>query len=201
MNILKFFLRRKLNHQKLYFKLFKPSPTQYAEYLKFHNVFYSIGEHCSIVFGANITDFSYVRMGDNVRLSICTIFGHDGSVNMLNRAYNKKLDKVGKTDLKDNVFIGHGALIMPNICIGPNAVVGAGSVVTKDVMEGSVVAGNPAKEICKIDDLVNKLEDYTNSIPWSELIKSRVGGYDAEIEPELVKQRIEYFYGSKTDKQ
>jgi hypothetical protein len=33
------------------------------------------------------------------------------------------------------------------------------------------------------------------------LIKSRVGGYDAEIEPELVKQRIEYFYGSKTDMQ
>jgi acetyltransferase-like isoleucine patch superfamily enzyme len=140
-------------------------------------------------------------MGDNVRLSICTIFGHDGSVNMLNRAYNKKLDKVGKTDLKDNVFIGHGALIMPNVCIGPNAIVGAGSVVTKDVKEGSVVAGNPAKEICKIDDLVNKLEDYTNSIPWSGLIKSRVGGYDAEIEPELVKQRIEYFYGSKTDMQ
>lgn len=182
-------------------KSFKPSPTQYAEYLKFHNVLYSMGNNCYILSGANITDPAYVKMGNNVMLSQCTLLGHDGSIHMLNIAYNKKLDKVGKTDIKDNVFIGHGALIMPNICIGPNAVVGAGSVVTKDVMEGSVVAGNPAKEICKIDDLVNKLEDYTNSIPWSELIKSRVGGYDAEIEPELVKQRIEYFYGSKTDKQ
>ena len=50
-------------------KLFKPSPTQYAEYLKFHNVLYSMGNNCYILPSANITDPAYVKMGNNVMLS------------------------------------------------------------------------------------------------------------------------------------
>jgi acetyltransferase-like isoleucine patch superfamily enzyme len=196
MKILKKILYKNIKYKNWYLKLCKPSPTQYAEYLKHHNLLYSMGKNCSILPSANITDPAYVRMGNNVRLSECTLFGHDGSVNMLNVAYNKKLDKVGKIDIKDNVFIGHGALVLPGLTIGPNAIIGAGSVVTKDVKEGSVVAGNPAKEICKIESLVNKLEDYTNSVPWSALIKNRNGAYDPKIESELIKQRTQYFYKS-----
>jgi acetyltransferase-like isoleucine patch superfamily enzyme len=82
---------------------------------------------------------------------------------------------VGKTDIKDNVFIGHGAIVMPNVSIGPNVIIGAGSIVNKDVAEGDVVVGNPAKEVCKVVDLVTKLQNYTDTVPWSELIKNRKG--------------------------
>lgn len=48
-------------------------------------------------------------------------------------------------NIEENVWIGSGAIVLPGVRIGKNAIVGAGSVVTKDVPEGAVVAGNPAR--------------------------------------------------------
>jgi len=185
---------KNFKYKNLYMKVCKPTPTQYAEYLKYHGFLYAMGKDCYILPTANITDPDYVKMGNNVMLSECTLLGHDGSIRMLNIAYDKKLDKVGKTEILDNVFIGHGAIVMPGVTIGPNAIIGAGSIVTKSVQEGAVVAGNPAKEICKIDDVVNKMEAYTDSVPWVNLIKNRDNAYDPQLEPELIRQRIAYFY-------
>lgn len=53
--------------------------------------------------------------------------------------------KVEPTVVKRGASIGTGATILPNTCIGENAIVGAGSVVTKDVPANAVIAGNPAK--------------------------------------------------------
>lgn len=47
--------------------------------------------------------------------------------------------------IEDNVFIGAGSVILPGIKIKKNSIIGAGSVVTKDVLENTVVVGNPAK--------------------------------------------------------
>jgi len=53
--------------------------------------------------------------------------------------------KVERTLVSKGASIGSGATILANITIGKNALVGAGSVVTKDVQENAVVAGNPAR--------------------------------------------------------
>jgi acetyltransferase-like isoleucine patch superfamily enzyme len=53
--------------------------------------------------------------------------------------------KVEKTIVKKGASIGSGSTILANITIGENAIVGAGSVVTKDVPEDAIVAGNPAR--------------------------------------------------------
>ncbi|WP_346675095.1 sugar O-acetyltransferase [Methanobrevibacter woesei] len=54
--------------------------------------------------------------------------------------------------LKKNVWVGIGATILPGVTVGENSIVGAGSVVTKDVPDNTIVAGNPAKFIKKIDE-------------------------------------------------
>ena len=51
-----------------------------------------------------------------------------------------------------NVWIGAGAIIMPGITVGENSVVGAGSVVTKDVPPNTVVVGNPARVLREIGE-------------------------------------------------
>lgn len=52
----------------------------------------------------------------------------------------------------DNVWIGAGAVIMPNITIGKNSVIGAGAVVTKDIPENVVAFGNPCRVYREIND-------------------------------------------------
>jgi len=57
----------------------------------------------------------------------------------------------GKVVIESDAWIGAGAIIMPNITIGEGAVVGAGSVVTRDVDKYTIVAGIPARVIGTVD--------------------------------------------------
>ncbi len=54
--------------------------------------------------------------------------------------------------IEDGATIGTGAVVLPRLCIGKDAIVGAGAVVLADVPAGTIVAGNPAKPIGKVDD-------------------------------------------------
>jgi acetyltransferase-like isoleucine patch superfamily enzyme len=59
--------------------------------------------------------------------------------------------KVEKTVIKKGASIGSGATILANLCVGENAIVGAGAVVTKDVPANTIVVGNPAKILRQIE--------------------------------------------------
>lgn len=188
-----------LNYGKfpnLYRRLCQPSGGEYAEFLRRYGGFQGIGEHCTILTSTFFSDPAYVRIGNNVHFSTCTLLGHDGVIAMLNHAYGVKLDSVGKIDIRDNVFIGYNALILPNVTIGPNAIVAAGAVVTKDIAEGDIVGGIPAKPIGRVTDLVKKLQAETEGLPWADLIQQREGSFDPAMEPELVRKRVSFFYGS-----
>ena len=179
----------------LYIKFCRPSSLEYGEFLRRHGGLYSVGEQTSINVGVNITDPAYLRIGRNCAISACTLLGHDGVVRILNNAYGKKLDSVGKIDILDNSFVGHGAIVMPGVTIGPDSIVAAGSVVSKDVPPGMVVGGVPAKVISTTLALVERLEMRSNEYPWRALIEQREGAFDAEMEPQLKKMRVEHFYG------
>jgi|SRR4051794_32662304 len=62
--------------------------------------------------------------------------------------------KVERTTVKRGASIGSGATILSKLSIGENAIVGAGSVVTKDVPANSIVAGNPARVLRNIEESV-----------------------------------------------
>lgn len=60
--------------------------------------------------------------------------------------------KMGDISIGDNVFIGMNSLIIKPVTIGNGAVIGAGSVVTKDIPDNTIVGGNPAKVIGKVEE-------------------------------------------------
>jgi acetyltransferase-like isoleucine patch superfamily enzyme len=170
------------------------TPYEYADYLRQHGGLHAMGRDVMIVRGAEITDPAYVKIGNNVCLSKCVLIGHDGSIGVLSRAYNIKLERVGKIDVRDNVFIGWGAIVLPGVTIGPNSVVAAGAVVSSDVPEGWVVGGVPAKPIVRTEELVARFAREARDVPWWDLLAQRQGDFDPEMEDELVRRRVESFF-------
>lgn len=65
--------------------------------------------------------------------------------------YDRPVLTVQDVRIEKNTWIGAGAIILPGVTIGENAIVGAGSVVTHDVAPNTIVAGNPAKTIRALD--------------------------------------------------
>lgn len=197
-NLLKKFLRymvfNKGKFKGLYLKVCRPTSEEYASFVKLHGRLHSMGVNCRFNPFVNITDPEYVSIGNNVTLSHCNLIGHDGVVGMLNNAYNMKLDSVGKIVIGDNVFVGHGSTVLPNITIGSNVIIAAGAMVNKDVPDGVIVGGVPAKPIGRTEDLANRLKEKTETLPWAHIIKSRTSSFDPNVERELVALRVKYFY-------
>ena len=99
-----------------------------------------------------------ITIGSHCQLTSCRIFTHGGG-NCI-RDKHPDFDIFGKVVIGDYVYIGANALIMPGVTIGNNVLVAAGSVVTKSIPEGVVVAGNPARIICTIDEYYERNKQY-----------------------------------------
>lgn len=124
----------------------------------------SIGNRCLINDGTSIISSSKIEIGDDVIISWnVTIYDNDGHstdwykrkddvINLINNN-EKKWDNISKEPIiiHDKVWIGFGATILKGVEIGEGAIIGAQSVVTKNVEPYTVVAGNPAKVIRKIN--------------------------------------------------
>ena len=103
-----------------------------------------IGDNCTIKCGVQIWDG--ITLEDNVMIGSNVTFTND----MYPRAKNKKW-KLLRTRICKGATVGACSTLLPGITIGENAMIGAGSVVTKDVPAGEIWVGNPARFIKKIE--------------------------------------------------
>ncbi len=186
--------------EKIYLSLFVSSGFEYGDYLKRKKVLYSQGADCFVSKGASIPDPHLVRMGNNVWVTQgCHLLCHDASAIMINVMRRSCLDRVGPITLGNNCFLGNNSLVLPGVAIGSNTVIGAGSVVTRDVPENSVYAGNPAQRIASLAEFIKKLERTTQTYPWANsLVKNRPHVYDLTLERDLKKARAKYFFQEET---
>jgi acetyltransferase-like isoleucine patch superfamily enzyme len=178
----------------LWRRLGRVDGVMWAGYLRRHGGLHALGEHCSIQSNVVFTDPTYVRLGDNVHLSGCTIFGHDGVVNMLSKLGGDVLDKVGPVDIRDHVFIGHQAIVMPGVTVGRFSVVAAGAVVVTDVPAGSIVGGVPARVIGRTQDMYDRCASQTRALPWYTLLQERSHAM-APADDALQAARLQVFFG------
>lgn len=150
-------------------KLGLKNPIDYnsIEYLRSRGV--KMGENVNLI-NTNI-DFSHgflVSIGNNVTLTGVKILAHDGSTQI-----PFGVSKIGRVVIGDEVFVGHGTIILPNTHIGNRVVVGAGSVVSRDIPDNSVAIGNPARVVCSYDEFLEKhrkqmLERPVYNTLWTE---------------------------------
>jgi acetyltransferase-like isoleucine patch superfamily enzyme len=106
-----------------------------------------IGEGCRINVRNDWPEPELIELGNHVFISWGVIFHtHDGAAWVL-REQIPRIKFKGKIVIEDNCMIGFNAQILPNVRIGNNSIVGAGSVVISDVQPNSIVMGNPARVI------------------------------------------------------
>lgn len=143
---------------------------QNVEFFSFKNISIddkvSIDRYCRIYSAKN----SFIKIGKNVAMNKNILINARGggeikigdncllASNVVIRSNNHKFDSVdipikdqgvssGKIVISDDVWIGSNAVILPNVTIGKGVIIGAGSVVTKDIKDYEVVGGIPAKTI------------------------------------------------------
>lgn len=106
-----------------------------------------IGDNSSI--GVNAKLYGVVYIGDNVMM------GPDVIIITSNHNFSRIDIPMNEQGFQDNVavkigsdvWIGARAIILPGVCIGSGAIIGAGAVVTKNIQSGAIIGGNPAKVI------------------------------------------------------
>jgi maltose O-acetyltransferase len=109
-----------------------------------------IGDHVFLNFLCTILDCNIVSIGNHVMIGP-SVQIYTAAHDLQAEARNQGWEVAKPILIEDNVWIGGSAILLPGVRIGQNAVVGAGAVVTRSVPPNTVVAGNPARVIRKIE--------------------------------------------------
>lgn len=164
------------------------SSAKRVEYLRKNRIFGGIGDNVTIMDRKVPLYAKLIRIHNNVRIASNVTFAtHDITHFVLNKMPDtpekEYSETIGCIEIMDNVFIGTNTTIVGGVRIGPNAIVAAGAVVTKDVPPNSVVGGVPARYICSFED-------------W---MARRKGQYPLEMKPahqEVSDELVSYMWDS-----
>lgn len=144
--------------RKIYYALFQPDPL--ARLIE-----------RGLVVGKNfcaqddvIIDSSHcwhIEIGDDVTLAPRVhILAHDASTKR-----HLGYTKIGKVKIGNRVFIGASTIILPGVTIGDDVIVGAGSVVSKDLPSGVVAVGSPARVVESLESFLSRRREEMKSLP------------------------------------
>lgn len=152
------------------FNMSRPAQVEYRESI-IRKVFAEVGENCYIEppfhanwgcnmhvgknfysnFNLTVVDDADVYIGDSVMIApnvIIATGSHPICPELREKVYQYNLPvRIG-----NRVWIGAGAIILPGVTIGDDSVIGAGSVVTKDIPSGVVAVGNPCRVLREINE-------------------------------------------------
>ena len=127
-----------------------------------------IGNHVYANFNLTLVDDGNIYIGNDVMIApnvtIATA-GHPINAHLRQVGYQYNRD----VHIGNNVWIGTGAIIMPGVSIGDNTVIGAGSIVTKDLPSNVVAIGNPCKVLREVGEKDDKYFFKDSIIDWENL--------------------------------
>lgn len=165
------FVRNVIRSRLERYRLARYTDYTIAEYFRQQGA--QIGDDCRILVRSFGSEPFLVRIGNHCTIAPHVAFvTHDGGTWVLTEEL-PSLQKFGTIEILDNCFIGIHTVIMGNVRIGPNSIVAAGAVVTKDVPPNTVVGGCPAKKICSLEEYKQKA-----LVIWS---RQRPAGYMADL--------------------
>ncbi len=126
---------------------------------------------------------SLIKIGKNfVSAPGSKIVSHDSSLIL-----SQGVLRFGKVEIGDNVFLGANSVVLAGTAIGDNCIVGAGAVVKGNFEANSVIAGNPAKRIMSVDQLLEKTKAGSDfiEIPEDLMVRMKAGKLSFEERKEI----------------
>lgn len=137
----------------------KRSSSAYIKYLRKKGI--HIGEHCIIraprTARIDVSRPSLVTIGNNVDMNVnFQILTHDWASLVFRTKYNDFVNSSGHVTIGNNIYFGTNVVVLKGVTIGDNCVIGACSLVTKNIPANSVAAGVPCRVICSIDEYYRK---------------------------------------------
>jgi serine acetyltransferase len=117
-----------------------------VEILSIHGGTLEIGESAFINYGSSIVASQMVRIGPGCNIGTHVII-LDNNFHHLEPALRNERPESAPVLIEENVWLGARVIVLPGIQIGAWSVIGAGSVVTRDIPPGVLAAGNPARVI------------------------------------------------------
>jgi galactoside O-acetyltransferase len=128
-----------------------------------------LGKQVYANFNLTLVDDTPIYIGDYVMIGPNTVIataGHPIDPELRQRVtqYNKEVH------IGNNVWLGAGVVVMPGVTIGDNSVIGAGSIVTKDIPANVVAVGNPCHVMRPIGERDKKYFYKNEEIDWENLI-------------------------------
>lgn len=115
----------------------------------------SVGENFYTNHNVTILDAAKVTFGDNVFIAPNCVFSTAGHA-IDSEQRNRGLEIALPITVGDSVWIGANVSVLPGVTIGSNTIIGAGSVVNKDIPDGVIACGNPCRVIRKITEADKK---------------------------------------------
>lgn len=146
-----------------------------------------VGENCSLAGDVYFGTKPYlVKIGNRVDVSRGVVFiTHDGADAWLfaDRPDYTDFKYYESIEIKDNCFIGIRTILLPGVTVGPNSIIGAGSVVTRDVPPDTVASGNPARPVCSVAVYRELLRN--RSFPYSRELRRNKAQFRKAVEENM----------------
>ncbi len=126
------------------------------------------GSHIYCNFGVTMVDDTHIYVGDYTMFGpnvVVATAGHPILPSLRQQEYQYNMPvHIGK-----NCWLGAGVLVLPGVTIGDNVVVGAGSVVTKDIPSNVIAVGNPCKVLREVNEHDREYYFKDKKIDWNEV--------------------------------
>lgn len=167
------------------------SASKRGKWVKQKNIFASCGDNVRYQIRVIPLCPKLIKIGNNVNISTgVSLIVHD-AIHSIHNCLPDKTKKLREyanpIEIGDNVFIGAHAIIMGGVKVGSNVIIAAGAIVTKDLEDGGIYGGIPAKRIGNIEDFWAKREN-----EYYPSIKS-----NRHITDEELKECWDFFYKSR----
>lgn len=148
-----------------------------------------IGKNVDFVTIPNFGSEPYlIKIGDNTTISFeVTFVTHDAATRVIRNLPNENPNTYfyGPIVIGKNCFIGCRTTILPNVHIGDNSIIGACSLVNRDIPGNVVAAGNPCKIICTLDEYIKKHQydfTYINKMTFEEKKKYLLNKFNSDLQ-------------------